>query len=129
MKVEIILNTIFVAIIAFWAMYRGHITKKRTSRVAYSFMVLACLASILSIFAKKESVLDEIIVPWQTLFLNFSFALFCLINLWQYHLTGEFKQAFLKQKAGWLEHISNIPNIPKPPPPPPTRRNPNTMIR
>lgn len=97
MKIEIILNALFIGIIAFWAMYRGHITKKKASRIAYSFMVLACLASILSLFARKESVLDEITVSWQSIFLHFSVALYCVVNLWQYHLSGEFKQAFIKK--------------------------------
>ena len=102
MKVEIILNTIFVAIIAFWAMYRGHITKKnfQSGLFLYGFGVFSLNFVH---FAKKKSVLDEIIVPCQTLFLQFSFALFCLINLWQYHLTGEFKTSLLKTKRldGW----------------------------
>lgn len=98
MEIKMLLNLIFVAILSFWAFYRAHITKRAGSRLGYSMIVFAGAIVILSTFVRDDSnFLKHQTVSWQSLFLHFTLAIFCLINLWQYHLSGEFKQAFIKK--------------------------------
>lgn len=119
MNFEIFLNICFVGIVFFWSAYRAHRTKRKGSRFGYSAISCAALLVILSSFVKDGNILNYKGVSWQTVFLHFSIALYCLINLWQYHLTGEFRQAFIKKKA---VDRSTIPN--HRPPPPPQRPSP-----